>query len=68
MGLPNLGLNRVSRVLVVVACDYLRYYLFFVFSLYPYLCHRLWVLDLIFGEGTRKESSLISSTSSLVVG
>jgi hypothetical protein len=44
----------VSRVLVVIACDYLRYYLFFVFFLYPYLSHRLWVPDLQLGEGTSK--------------
>jgi hypothetical protein len=54
VGLSNLGINHVSRVLVVVPCDYLRYYLFFVFFLYPHLSHRLWVLDLRFGEGISK--------------
>ena len=59
VGLPNLGINHVSGVLVV-DCDYLLYYLFlhilYSSSLHPIL--RLQVPDLQVVEGTSKEESI----------
>jgi hypothetical protein len=49
-------------MLVVVACDYLRYYLFFVFFLYPHLSHRLWCLiyDLVKEQAKREFINFIN--------